>query len=792
MELPFAPARRQNRPMRRPALSKPFRFVLIAAFAAALPLVAQEPPAREPTDQAPAASEPLAAQVPPADAGADADADATPVPPELEVLPLALEDGWFEITPLLPDAAAVVEVLGDLEADGDGALLQPRAPEGAAMACTGGRPYGVLCEPIFIVWQPGTAEIVELRFEPGRAVAGRYVLDELPVAGARVAVVPAGLETERPFTLPLRLADAGTRELEREVPTDADGRFALPPLATGEYFLETVLPSGRLHRSDPFDLAAPAVPTPDLPPLDLGTIETADGLSVEFQVTDTFGEPIADALVDARQGRLARTLVQYQAVTGTGGTARLAGFDAGAPVWLRCRKAGFRTHEQTLERVPVVFPCVLEALAAAGGEVLGFDGQPPPGARVAIGPPDAEPREGEAGVRVVPLDGDGTYLFPDLEAGSYRLRAAAPGYGVVSVDFTVEAGERLELEPIVLSAGRELEGRVLDAETRRPVAGARVTVIVPPDAGSATADEDGDFQITVPAEEAVTLRLASPEHVAQEAVLAPETLRSRERRHVFLLARGGTIRAVVWDEATGLPCQGCRLVVRPGGAEIVTDRYGEALSEPLAPGPYRVYRPRIDHLGSTVVEHADAEYRHVRVEPRRTKTVRFGERRDAVHVRFRPALDPTWTLAARGPTRFERYQGEPGGGFRVRLRPGETVDLFVHFWDPAAGAEVAIRQATLAHDPERAEVVLPLHRGTIAGRAVSGERPIAGEPVELRTLQHEPWASTRTRPDGSFHLPHLAPGVYAVAIGDRNVQFLSLRPGESYDLGTLELAPGTY
>jgi hypothetical protein len=62
---------------------------------------------------------------------------------------------------------------------------------------------------------------------------------------------------------------------------------------------------------------------------------------------------------------------------------------------------------------------------------------------------------------------------------------------------------------------------------------------------------------------------------------------------------------------------------------------------------------------------------------------------------------------------------------------------------------------------------------------------LAGERVRLRSLAHQDLATVHTRPDGSFHVPWVPPGVYFLAIGAPNVTSISLREGQSLDAGTL-------
>ena len=713
-----------------------------------------------------------------------------------------LENGWLELTPLAIDAPAVLKPLRDRTAENDELRLEPGVPPGAAMLCTGAAGSGVLCEQVFLqgeAWvEPGESLEIPVRFEPGVTVVGRYLLDAWPVAGARVAVVPATMTADRPFTMPLALELARSRApaILREVASDGDGCFVLPPLAEGEYFLETVLPSGRVHRGEPFEL--PALEVVRLRTAagakavvwDLGEIDVADGLTVQFQVTDLEGEPIAGARVAGRQGETPASLINYEATTDAAGFAALSGFSVGESVRLTCRQPGYRTFEQDYPLLPVLVSCALEPLAGVRGEVLAIDGALPPGTRVSAEAITVEPAA-KADPSPVSVDAGGRFTLDQLAAGEYLLKAAAPGFEVETRTITLVPGERLELETIVLLYGRALEARVVDAETGEPIAGAELSAASPPGAAREVSDEDGELVLATRTRETLILRLSADGYAPREVELTPEKLAEREPL-VLEMERGGRIRAVVWDESTGLPCQSCRLVIEPSSVELSTGAAGEALSEIMKPGWYRVFRPRVSHLGSTVIRQDDAEMRHVKVRRGETSTVRFGERRRSVRVIFQPSPGAGWTLSARTPSRTERYHPDPSGGFRVRHRRGESLDLFLHRWEPETGAEVEVRQATLPAGFTAAELVLPLAGARLDGRATGGGKPLAGVRVRLRGLDHALHATAHTRPDGGFAIPHLPAGVYSVVLGERGVQFVSLRAGQALNLGTFTLTAGSY
>ena len=743
---------------------------------------------------------------------------------ELRLPPMDLVDGWLELTPLgsqgLAQSPALLMDLPDRAIDEGELRWVPGVSDGAAMLCSGGRSWAVLCEQVYIqgeVWvTPEEPTEIEVRFETGIAVTGRYLLESWPLVGARVAVVPTGLSNARAFTMPLGLSAeaSGPPSAQREVVSDADGRFDLPPLAAGEYFLETVLPSGRVHRGEPFQLPAREVArlqtgasASSVVVWDLGEIDVADGLVVAFAVTDLAGEPLPGARVAVRQGATPETLVRFETATDLRGEARLGGFSVEESVHISCRMPGYRIWRREESLLPVFVACALEPLAAVAGEVTSLDGSPILDAVVAVTLQAATTEVGEVQLGEVQLAGNsedssmssrsqgvdsvGTYALGELPAGDYRLTAAAPGFEVAATRFNLAPGQQLILEPIVLREGLELTGKIIDADSRQPIAGVEIRAVSPPGAVSATSDDEGLFTFATRADEPLVLGLNAPEHVRREVTLDVPRRAVREP-FLFEMERGGRIHAVVWDEATDLPCQSCELRIEPSSTELATDGFGQALSDPLAPGDYRVYRPRILHRGSAVISEERAEYRSVRVRRDTTSEVRFGERQEKVRVVFQPVPGPGWKLSIQNSSRFERFAAQPDGSFLVGRPPGEAVELYLHHYDSVARAETEVRQTTLPPTLAASELVLPLRGALLTGRGVSEGAPIAGERVRLMTLEREVFATARTRPDGTFTIPHVPAGVYAVMIGYVNVQFVSLRAGQAFDLGTVELIAGGY
>ncbi|MEE8526775.1 MAG: hypothetical protein V3T72_22810 [Thermoanaerobaculia bacterium] len=732
---------------------------------------------------------------------------------EFLVPPLDVSTGWIELTPLASDAAATVIRLGDREVEDGEMLLRPGMTPGPVLLCSGGSPFAVTCEQIYVerglVAETTPLTAVDVRFEIGLEVVGRYLLDSWPVAGARVAVVPAGVEATRPYTLPLGMGEKVSAGLRREVVTGEDGRFTVPALAEGEYFLETVLPSGRVHRSDPFALPAAAglrfaLAVDELSSVswDLGDLDVLGGLALQVQVRDPDGVPIPRARVAARQGLTALDLVSFEGIAGAAGDVWLSGFTVEQAVHLSCRAPGYGAFEQDYELVPVVVECVLEPLAVVIGEVIGPGGEAVPGAVVTMtpqsdaealsGPPVAtRPVAARHEQMVTPATSGSRFVIPDLTPGDWQMTVAAPGHEVLERPLTLAPGERLDLGTIVLLAGTELDGLVIDADSREPVAGAEVLGVDPLGSAWAVSDGDGAFTITTSGDRAIGLEVSADGYATAAVTVRPDRVAAGEAL-VVELSEAGWLRIVVWEETTDVPCQGCPVTIWPTGTRLRTDRWGEAVSGPLAAGWYNVYRPSVTHLGSAVVAQDDAERRSARVEPDEITTVRFGDQTETVRVVLQPPSEPGWRLSARTPWRTENALRQEDGSFLIHRRSDEVLDLFLVLHDPVADAEAEVWQMTLGADFDAEELVLPLGTAAVDGRATSGGEPIVGERVRLRSLGHKVLATVRSRPDGTFHLPYVPAGVYFLAIGSPNVTAISLRAGQTLDVRTFELIPGGY
>ncbi len=721
---------------------------------------------------------------------------------KLVVLPQALRQGWLELTPLAPAGnPAVVLTLPDRQLDDPALALTTDLVGRKVMLCRGADGLAVTCEPVYLEAQA----VNVVGFEAGSRVIGAYRLAGLPLAGVRVAVVPADAFDPEPFILPLGVGPSG--ELVREVETQSDGSFALPELAAGQYRLEAVLPTGQVQRSAVFSLDVPpprnadsapsaqAVPAQDARPaavaaraaanspiVDLGTLDVELGLDVQVQVQDPTGAPIAAAQVSATQGINPQEITSFAARTDREGNAFLRGFNFAPPVRLTCRAPGHRAVELRYDLIPALVVCTLEPLAAVRGVVLSWSGEAAAARATLI----ARARGGEKPSREASVvgsadtDAGGHFVLTNLTAGDYELVIAAPGHEVWTQELQLPAGQELALETVILAAAAELRGRVVDAVNQRPVAGAEIIAMEPAGAAQAVSDADGEFSISAPTSRPLTLRVTSARHAPREVVVRPS--RRPLDPLVVQLERGGLIAAAVFDEVSGLPCQGCRLLIWPAGVELLTDAWGVAVSDALAAGNYRVYRPRVTHLGSTVITETAAEFQAVRVKAGRRVEVRFGDRAEAVRLRFSPALGSEWTLSLRSSGHQEKFFPAADATFELRRRPGERPEIFLHTLNRTTATEVEIWQGQL---PAGATLTLPLPQTLVRGRLKTAQGPLVGQEVRLRAFpQGQLRARVHSDAQGAFYIPHVVPAVYALEVGPRTLTFLSLRPGQTLDLRT--------
>lgn len=670
---------------------------------------------------------------------------------------------WLEATPLDTKDAPLLAIGEEVEQE------PPSLRSGLWMVCAGGGGEATVCERRFVE-EPQSAS---LEPRPGSVVVGRIRLGRAPVAMATVSVVPHGLAARRRFTVPLGL-DGEVEELSRAVETDERGAFRLPPLGPGDYLLE-IRAGGQLHHGEPFTLEPVEMRSPNGPKrespavLDLGEIALAAGITVEVYVTDARGQPLSSARVGAHQGERPTF---FEADADETGRAVLTGLEPVEPLSIRCVAEGYQSRRRSFDSPPAAMSCSLPELAALSGRVLDGSEEPVEGATVTLEPGDRRARS----------DPDGQFSLEGLVAGDYEVRIAAGSYRSERLEVELAAGEEGEMEPVILLPGEEVRGVVRDAVSGAPVAGASVVITDPPGGGGALSDREGEFRLTADRDEALEIEVVADGYPTTRRRVPASELTAEEPVAIEL-ERGGRIEVVAWQRDGEGPCVGCAIGIQPspGGGRLRTDASGRALSKILAPGRYQVILVDEVSLGSVLRVRGGHNNRHARVRPGQTVTVRFGEPRERILVRFRPPPPPGWRLEARGAT-WSRFEELAGGEAVISRRPGEAVELTL-----LGPPRVRVRQPQLPGKLDRDEVTLDLPGGRIQGvlAAPSGGSP-AGRRLVVRRPGGEVVAVGRSGASGTFRFPFLPDGVYQLVHGSRLLRTVSVT-GRSEDQGVIEL-----
>lgn len=700
---------------------------------------------------------------------------------------------WLEVTPLSPRSdvrsrkspyAPALFFRSDSPA--------PRFSEidaGLALVCSGGDRRPLDCEQVWL--DPETTRIEELlpvgaTEHPGRPVVGRITAEDAAVSGATVALVPADFRTTRLVTLPLVLP-AGAQEPVRQITTDADGRFRLPALDSGDYRLLLTLPGGRIDRSTTFTVAGSRVDAI----LDLGTLDFPAGLSLEVLVAGPDGQPIPGSVTGAAQEDPTTdepgAVAIFQVTADARGGAVIAGLDPALPVSVTCRAPGHRLWREAFDVPPASVPCTLDPLGRIAGRVVDEDGEPLAGASLTL--------TGGSGfsvgaVETATTDEEGAFLFEGLEPGRFGLVAASPGRGTWNRGLALQAGDSRELGDLVLEAGERWRHRVLgrfSASGRpEPVAGATLVAVDPSDAVvPASTDVYGEAEVEGPATGPLLLEVRA-DGFAPRRVEVPEATRSLDAEpHEIVLDPAGWIVAHVWDGPADAPCAGCRVSLSgPGEPQsLVTDGTGKARSEPLAPGTWRASLARLRGYGVVVTRSGGDDSRTAVVRPGGTAEVRFGESGDSLEVVLAPPpLESSgWRLMVRDARGAIRIHPLGTDGSVTIARPRGSSVLFL------SGLAVSVELATLTEDAPDPVLIEP-PAGLLTARLPPSDQargPWRLDLIDLATGRRT--AEIDAFPGTELRVPFLRSGTYDLRRAGRSLATVSIVEGQETAIGELRL-----
>lgn len=173
-------------------------------------------------------------------------------------------------------------------------------------------------------------------------------------------------------------------------------------------------------------------------------------------------------------------------------------------------------------------------------------------------------------------DSDGRFVVSGIGPGEHRFRIEASGY-VAAESVAITAGDVSAV--IVLEEAGTISGRVLDVESREPVAGIPLVIQPwPPHAKHGpVSDEDGQFRIEGLSAGKYTLHPAdAKDYVMAKQPVAVNVKPGRVAGGVEVwVQKGGTIEGRVPDKTTGRGIEGVNIVIEGmANADCQTDSEG--------------------------------------------------------------------------------------------------------------------------------------------------------------------------------------------------------------------------
>jgi hypothetical protein len=328
----------------------------------------------------------------------------------------------------------------------------------------------------------------EVHLVAGGSIRGTVSDGLQPVSGAQVLLAQPRRDGGQAAAF---LDLLGLPKSGKAAHTNSRGEFAYEQVPPGEHVLSVV---------------AAGYPEPREQKVRLEASETQvlsfildPGGEIAGDVIDPAGQPLAAARVrllreggDGRLGEAQRFLggAYRAALSAEDGSFAIVGLPPGKYTLLAERSGFVRAELGGIEPGPPPRRLVLQPAAALRGTVTDLvTGSPVRAFRLGLERQDAARGFPGFGAREH-QDPGGVFLREDLEPGVYRLELVASGYAPAVAEVSLAGGITVEQDFTLARAGR-LRGRVLDATTQAPIAGARVFLAAPaaPAAADASADE---------------------------------------------------------------------------------------------------------------------------------------------------------------------------------------------------------------------------------------------------------------------------------------------------------------
>jgi uncharacterized GH25 family protein len=614
---------------------------------------------------------------------------------------------------------------------------------------------------------PAAGPILAMSPRPtGDRTASGVVLDEggRPVAGAAIDLVSSvGSATE---PLPKEGSAVSAR-------SDQQGRFK-SRLSQGSWDLRAGAP-GLVAT-----VVRGIVVGPGRTPVDLGTVVLHRGGTLEGQVVDPQGKPVAGCQVRVLPAggmtstRFFAAGVQEEnteTLSGPDGGFTLTGLPEGRPVALVVSGEGYLSAALRGISIPAEHPLrvTLSPGSRISGRVVDESGAPVTRAQVLAVYEGQGPGGGGA---TESLDENGGFVIENVSPGRFTLAVAAPGFQPAQrKGIEVVAGKDVSGLEVTVRKGATVEGRVTTTEGR-PVAGAHLRVMPTGNAGNpllaalglpeAVADGDGAYQLAGVPEGTRSIVAEERDHPKATQTLA---VQSGSNHLDFQLADGREVSGRVVDPQ-GQPIPGAEVSLssQSGAWQAATGPDGGFLMTAVPDGAYRLLAEKEGW--------ARARSPEVRVAGGPVAGLVLQLDRGGAIVGRISGLGfeelSGLQLSASGPTGGQLGQVDYQGSYRIdALSPGEwTVEA--HLPDNRR----AVGRAQLA--PGQAQASLDLEFGgglTLSGVVLHGEQPVVGAMVTVQGSNGGLLHGMRSGSDGRFRVEGLPPGPVEVVVQGKDAPF---------------------